>query len=215
MTCRNRFPALQPARCGTVAALPPARRWPPLCMAAFAAAMLALAGCASPPEALAPAAVTTTAASPTPAPAPAAAPAAAQPGGVAPAPGGDGRNLAASRIAAVTAPTPDSVYFDFDESALKPEATALIERFGKYLGAARGAALRVEGHCDERGSREYNLALGQRRAQAVVDALRVWGVDLGRIEAVSFGEERPRASGRDEASWAQNRRADVMVRAAP
>ncbi|MBL8340413.1 MAG: OmpA family protein [Rubrivivax sp.] len=183
---------------------------------AVLAAALVLAACASPPETPSPAAVATAAPRPDPAPAPAAAPPSAQPGGVTSAPGADGRNLgAASQVATVSVPAPDSVYFEFDESALGAQDTPVIERFGKYLAAARGAGLRVEGHCDERGSREYNLALGQRRAQAVVDALRTFGIDTARIEAVSFGEERPRAVGRDEASWAQNRRADLRAKAAP
>ncbi|MBL8326559.1 MAG: OmpA family protein [Rubrivivax sp.] len=176
--------------------------------------MLVLSGCASPPENLSPAAAATAAPQPAPAPPPAAPAPSGQPQGVAASPGADGRGLG-SQVATVTAPAPDSVFFEFDDSALRVQDTPVIERFGKYLAAARGAGLRVEGHCDERGSREYNLALGQRRAQAVVNALRAIGIDTARIEAVSFGEERPRATGRDEASWAQNRRADLRARAAP
>jgi len=181
---------------------------------ALAGLMLALGGCASPPESPAPAAVTTAAPQPAP-PAPPVAPApSGQSQGMAAGPAAGGRNLG-SQVATVTVPAPDSVYFEFDDSTLKAQDTPVIERFGRYLAAARGAALRVEGHCDERGSREYNLALGQRRAQSVVNAMRTFGIDTTRIEAVSFGEERPRAAGHDEASWAQNRRADLMARAAP
>jgi len=105
-----------------------------------------------------------------------------------------------------------SVFFDFDDSRMKQADLSVIERYGRYLTAVRGASARIEGHADERGSREYNLALGQRRAQSVVDALKVLGVADSRVEAVSYGEERPRAPGSDEASWAQNRRADLSVK---
>jgi len=110
---------------------------------------------------------------------------------------------------APVAPTDASVYFGFDEYVLDGEDSAVVERWGRHLVALPAATLRVEGHTDERGSAEYNLSLGQRRAQAVADALRVYGVAAGRVEAVSYGKERPRAAGHDEAAWAQNRRADL------
>jgi peptidoglycan-associated lipoprotein len=102
-----------------------------------------------------------------------------------------------------------SVYFDFDQSLIKPEFTALLERHGKYLLDNPAIAVRIEGHADERGSAEYNLALGQRRAEAVLRALKLYGAKDAQMEPVSFGEERPVATGHDEASWWRNRRADI------
>lgn len=103
-----------------------------------------------------------------------------------------------------------SVYFDFDSSNIKSESNAVIDLQGKYLSTNPTLNVRVEGNTDERGSTEYNLALGQRRAEAVVKALKVVGVKDGQAEAVSYGEEKPKATGHDEAAWAQNRRADVV-----
>jgi peptidoglycan-associated lipoprotein len=102
-----------------------------------------------------------------------------------------------------------SVYFDFDSNAVKDEYRGLIQAHSKYMGDKKDSRIRVEGNCDERGSREYNLALGQRRAEAVKKVMTVLGVGEGRIETISFGEEKPVAPGHDEASWAQNRRADI------
>ena len=102
-----------------------------------------------------------------------------------------------------------SVFFDFDEFTLRGEDTPLIERHGKYLSSHSAVAIKVVGNTDERGSAEYNLALGQRRAEAVVRALRIFGVKDAQMEAISWGESKPRAAGHDEAAWAQNRRADL------
>ncbi|MCM2327124.1 MAG: peptidoglycan-associated lipoprotein Pal [Lysobacter sp.] len=102
-----------------------------------------------------------------------------------------------------------SVYFDFDSNAVKDEYRGLIQAHAKYMVDKRDTRIRVEGHCDERGSREYNLALGQRRAEAVKKVMTVLGVQDGRIETVSFGEEKPAATGHDEAAWARNRRGDI------
>ncbi len=103
-----------------------------------------------------------------------------------------------------------SVYFDFDSNAVKDEYRGLIQAHSRYLaGDKRDARIRIEGNCDERGSREYNLALGQRRAESVKKMMTVLGVGDGRIETVSYGEEKPVATGHDESSWAQNRRADI------
>jgi len=85
----------------------------------------------------------------------------------------------------------------------------LIERQGKYLASKPSLTIRVEGNADERGGREYNLALGQKRADAVVRALKVYGVGDKQLEAVSFGSEKPFAQGHDESAWAQNRRVDL------
>jgi len=102
-----------------------------------------------------------------------------------------------------------SVYFDFDSNAVKDEYRGVIQVQSKYLGDNRDKKIRIEGNCDERGSREYNLALGQRRAEAVKKVMTVLGVSDGRIETISYGEEKPVAMGHDEAAWAQNRRADI------
>ncbi len=102
-----------------------------------------------------------------------------------------------------------SVFFDFDSFVVKPEFQPLVEAHAKYLVANKGRKIVIEGNADERGSREYNLALGQKRADAVKSRLTLLGATDGQIETVSFGEEKPRAPGHDEASWAQNRRADL------
>jgi len=103
-----------------------------------------------------------------------------------------------------------SVYFDFDSNAVKDEYRGTVQAHSRYLTAdKRDANIRIEGNCDERGSREYNLALGQRRAEAVKKVMTVLGVGDGRIETVSYGEEKPQAQGHDESAWAQNRRADI------
>ena len=102
-----------------------------------------------------------------------------------------------------------SVYFDFDSNAVKDEYRGLVQAHSKYLTDRRDSRVRIEGNTDERGSREYNLALGQRRAESVKRAMTVLGVSDGRIETTSYGEEKPVATGHDESSWAQNRRADI------
>ncbi len=102
-----------------------------------------------------------------------------------------------------------SVYFDFDDFTVKKEYTSVVERHGKYGSANSQLKIKVEGNTDERGGREYNLALGQKRAEAVARALKVYGVKDGQVEPVSFGSEKPKSAGHDESAWAQNRRADV------
>ena len=103
-----------------------------------------------------------------------------------------------------------SVYFDYDSNSVKDEYRGLVQAHSRYMTAdKRDSRMRIEGNCDERGSREYNLALGQRRAEAVKRMMTVMGVTDGRIETVSYGEEKPAASGHDENAWAQNRRADI------
>ena len=104
--------------------------------------------------------------------------------------------------------TQRSVYFDFDQFNVKASETAVVERQGKYLASKPNLAIRLEGNADERGGREYNLALGQKRAEAVARALKVYGVSDKQAEPVSFGSEKPKAQGHDEAAWAQNRRVD-------
>jgi peptidoglycan-associated lipoprotein len=102
-----------------------------------------------------------------------------------------------------------SVYFDYDSNAVKDEYRDLVTRHSRYMADKRDTRIRIEGNCDERGSREYNLALGQRRAEAVKKVMTVLGVAEMRIETVSYGEEKPASPGHDEAAWAQNRRADI------
>ena len=99
-----------------------------------------------------------------------------------------------------------TVYFDYDSNVVKDEFRALLQAHAKYLVENRDARLRIEGHTDERGSREYNIALGQRRAEAVKRVLTVLGVPEARIETVSYGEEKPEGSGNTEAAWSKNRR---------
>jgi peptidoglycan-associated lipoprotein len=105
-----------------------------------------------------------------------------------------------------------SVFFDFDSFIVKSEYQPVVEAHGKYLASTRDRRIMVEGHTDERGGREYNLALGQKRAEAVKQRLMLLGVTDGQIETVSFGKEKPRAAGSNEEAWAQNRRADIVYR---
>jgi peptidoglycan-associated lipoprotein len=102
-----------------------------------------------------------------------------------------------------------SVFFDYDSNAVKDEYRNVVQAHSRYMGDKSDSKIRIEGNCDERGSREYNLALGQRRAESVKKMMTVLGVTDGRIETVSFGEEKPMAPGHDESAWSQNRRADI------
>ena len=104
------------------------------------------------------------------------------------------------------------VYFDFDSFVVKDDFNAMIEAHAKALATNKGKRMVVEGHTDERGGREYNLALGQKRAEAVVKSLTLLGAGDGQLEAVSFGKERPVAEGHDEDAWAKNRRAELKDR---
>jgi peptidoglycan-associated lipoprotein len=103
-----------------------------------------------------------------------------------------------------------SVYFDFDSFVVKSEYTPVLEAHAAYLQSKRDAHVVLQGNTDERGSREYNLALGQKRAEAVRKALAVLGVSDAQMEAVSFGEEKPRDEADTEAAFAENRRVDVV-----
>jgi len=105
-----------------------------------------------------------------------------------------------------------SVYFDFDKSLIKSDYQPLIEAHGRYLVEHAARQVRIEGNCDERGGREYNLALGQRRADAVRERMELVGVPAARVETISFGKEKPKALGHDEAAWVENRRADIVYR---
>lgn len=161
---------------------------------------LVLAGCSSTPV--------------TPPPAPVTPPVAQAPAPAAPAP------APVTKVAPVELPahldpkslisTERSVYFDYDNFAVKTDYDAMLQRHGQYLLKNSQLAVKVEGNADERGSAEYNLALGQKRAEAVVKALKAYGVRDGQMEAISWGKEHPKATGHDEAAWAQNRRADIV-----
>jgi len=114
--------------------------------------------------------------------------------------------------AASTEPKQRIVYFDFDSFVIHDEYKPVVESWAKWLGANTAKKVVVEGNTDERGSSEYNLALGQKRAEAVVKALELLGARTNQLEAVSFGKERPAVEGHDEAAWAKNRRAELKVR---
>ncbi len=103
-----------------------------------------------------------------------------------------------------------SLYFDYDKYAVKTEYQDLIAAHAKLLAEHPNMSISIQGNADERGSREYNLALGQKRAVAVKMALSIHGVTDKQMETVSFGQEKPKATGHDEASWSQNRRADIV-----
>lgn len=160
---------------------------------------LVLAGCSSTPVTPPPAPVPTAPVAQAPAPAPAPVP--------------------QTQVAAVEVPahldpkslisTERSVYFDYDNFSVKPSYDAMLQRHGQYLTKNTQLSIKVEGSADERGSAEYNLALGQKRAEAVAKALKAYGVRDGQVEAISWGKEHPKATGHDEAAWAENRRADI------
>lgn len=166
-----------------------------LAMIAAAAALVSACSTPKPPE---PAPV---AAAPTPTPAPV---------------------VEQRKVAPVVAPEVDplndpnsplakrSVYFDFDKYNVKDEFNGLVTAHAKYLSTHTSRKVLVQGNTDERGGREYNLALGQKRASAVTSALSAQGVAAGQLEATSFGKEKPKATGHDEAAWAENRRADIV-----
>ena len=106
----------------------------------------------------------------------------------------------------------DRVFFDFDKSDLRPDAIDTLNRQSDWMSANGSITVAIEGHCDERGTREYNLALGERRAAAAKKYLESMGVGGGRMETVSYGKERPAVLGSNEAVWAQNRRAVMVVK---
>lgn len=111
----------------------------------------------------------------------------------------------------LTANVGDRVFFAFDKSDLSPEARATLDRQAAWLKKYASLTVTVEGHADERGTREYNLALGERRATAAKNYLVAAGVSANRVKIVSYGKERPAVLGSNEAAWAQNRRAVTVV----
>lgn len=104
-----------------------------------------------------------------------------------------------------------TVYFAFDDYTLSSRAQSSLNRTADYLRDNAAAVMQVEGHCDERGSVEYNLALGQRRAQSVKNYLVELGIDPSRLPTISYGEEKPAVFGSDESAWGQNRRAEFVL----
>jgi len=118
-------------------------------------------------------------------------------------------DLTAGGAALMALPSQRVVYFDFDSFVIRDEFKPMLDAYAKVLSANRARKLVVEGHTDERGGSEYNLALGQKRAEAVVKSLELLGVGANQLEAVSFGKERPAVPGHDEAAWAKNRRAEL------
>ncbi len=103
-------------------------------------------------------------------------------------------------------------HFDFDSYALREDARAALDKDAGLLRSNAGANVTVEGHCDERGTAEYNQALGEKRAQAARDYLVAAGIDAGRLQTVSYGKERPIDPGHNEEAWAKNRRAQLVIR---
>jgi peptidoglycan-associated lipoprotein len=179
--------------------------------AALVAALLAMAGCSSPvklDEKAAAAPVETRSVTP------------AAPGNATGTASGVGQsNVAMVDLTSKQAPAtqaasdvPRVVYFDFDSYVVRDEFRNVIEGNAKLLSTDRKKRVLIEGHTDERGGSEYNLALGQRRAEAVARSLSLLGVQDGQLEPVSFGKERPVATGSDEAAWAKNRRAELKER---
>jgi len=105
----------------------------------------------------------------------------------------------------------EAIYFEFDRSEIKPEYRLVLERKAAWLKARTEYRVRIEGHCDERGTAEYNVALGEKRAISVMEYLVALGVPAKRMSTISYGEERPAARGQDEAAWAKNRRAEFRL----
>jgi peptidoglycan-associated lipoprotein len=118
------------------------------------------------------------------------------------------RELARKRISSIE----PAVYFDFNKFDIKPEFHNTVSAYGNYLAVIKESKILIEGNADERGTVEYNLALGQKRAEAVSIALQAIGANANNIEVISNGEEKPRNKGKSEAAYAENRRADLIVR---
>ena len=146
-----------------------------------------------------------------PAPQPAPQPAQPAPAPAPAQPAEDPAAAAAKITAALMGEVATMIHFDFDKSDIRPDDRGLLDRKAAIMGANGALRVRISGHADERGSDEYNLALGSRRAAAAKTYLVNKGIDAGRIETVSFGEERPLDPGHDETSWAANRRDEFEV----
>jgi peptidoglycan-associated lipoprotein len=161
--------------------------------------MLSVAGCATKPPPAAPAQPVVQQEAPKPATTPAP---------VAPQVDPNERALQELRAAGMI------IYFDYDRAEIKPEFVPVVTAHAKYLNGNTSRKVRLEGHADERGSREYNIGLGERRSQAVRRALLLQGVAESQITTVSYGEERPQAQGGDEAAYSRNRRSEMVYGAA-
>jgi peptidoglycan-associated lipoprotein len=145
------------------------------------------------------------------APAPAPAPPAPAPAPVAPAPAPAETARPAPATFAAAPDLPD-IYFDFDKSAIRPDAAKILQSNADWLKANTSHVVLIEGHCDERGTPEYNMALGDRRAKAARDFLVAQGVAGARINVISYGEERPQCKESNEECWSRNRRAHFVVK---
>lgn len=128
--------------------------------------------------------------------------------------------VAAETSTTETAVNPDAallgttvVYFDFDSDTIKQEAYEVLQAHAKYLAGHADAHVRLEGNADERGTREYNMGLGERRGNAVAKFLRVNGASDSQLEVISYGEEKPAVEGHDESAWGKNRRAEIVYTA--
>jgi peptidoglycan-associated lipoprotein len=128
----------------------------------------------------------------------------------------DARGLAGMNNASGIKPGPvgvsNVIYFDYDSYTVKPEFQSVLEAHARFLKANKNLRANLEGHTDERGGSEYNLALGQKRSEAVRRALTVLGISDSQMEAVSYGKEKPAAQGADESAFAKNRRTEIIYR---
>lgn len=118
---------------------------------------------------------------------------------------------AAMEAEAAKAAMAEQIYFDYDSSELKPAAQDILTKKAAWLEANGGYKIKIEGHCDERGSTEYNLALGSRRAEAAAKFLNALGISSDRITTVSYGEEKPAVEGKGESAWSKNRRDEFKL----
>jgi len=156
---------------------------------------------------------------PEPAPAPAPPPPPPVASRPAPAPANNdadaARRAREAELARLRSTLAEVIYFDYDRSEIRADSRAVLDRKARILRDEPSVRIRVEGHADERGSTEYNLALGSRRAEAVRAYITAAGIQASRVEIVSFGEDRPADRGRNEAAWSRNRRAETVVTAGP
>ena len=104
-----------------------------------------------------------------------------------------------------------TIYFDFDKSAIRSDQRTSLERNASLMNRYKTVRIRLEGHCDERGTEEYNIALGQRRADAVMQYLSDYGISRSRVQTISYGEMRPVDSGHSESAWSKNRRCEIAI----
>jgi peptidoglycan-associated lipoprotein len=119
-------------------------------------------------------------------------------------------NLGGSQITAAELSAQHSIYFDFDKSDIKADGEPVVTLWATYLTQTPAAKVRIEGNCDERGSREYNIGLGERRANAIAQALEAKGVAPSQVSVISYGKEKPVCSEHNEACWSKNRRGDLV-----